>query len=73
MEYVSWQLQQPLITISCHDDLSASDLVGRYLLKGGETVWVDGPLTRAVRKGCLCYLDERGVEHFGILTEGTSD
>lgn len=58
MEYMSWRLKQPLVTISCHDDLTASDLVGRYLLKGGETVWVDGPLTRAVRKGCLCYLDE---------------
>ncbi len=58
MEYMSWRLQQPLITISCHDDLTASDLIGRYLLKGGDTVWMDGPLTRAVRKGCLCYLDE---------------
>ncbi len=58
MEYMSWRLKQPLVTISCHDDLTASDLVGRYLLKGGETTWVDGPLTRAVRKGCLCYLDE---------------
>ncbi len=58
MEYMSWRLQQPLITVSCHDDLTASDLVGRYLLKGGETVWMDGPLTRAARKGCLCYLDE---------------
>ena len=58
MEYMAWRLKQPLITISCHDDQTASDLVGRYLLKGGETVWTDGPLTRAVRKGCLCYLDE---------------
>ena len=58
MEYMSWRLKQPLVTISCHDDQTASDLVGRYLLKGGETVWVDGPLTRAVRKGCICYLDE---------------
>ena len=58
MEYMSWRLKQPLITISCHDDLTASDLVGRYLLKSGETVWMDGPLTYAVRKGCLCYLDE---------------
>jgi len=58
MEYMSWRLERPLVTVACHDDLSASDLVGRYLVKGGETVWVDGPLTRAVRGGCLCYLDE---------------
>jgi nitric oxide reductase NorQ protein len=48
----------PLITVSCHEDLTASDLVGRYLLHGDETVWIDGPLTRAVRNGALCYLDE---------------
>ncbi len=47
-----------LYTVACHDDLAASDLVGRYLLKGGETIWVDGPLTRAVREGAICYLDE---------------
>ncbi|MBI5331811.1 MAG: CbbQ/NirQ/NorQ/GpvN family protein [Betaproteobacteria bacterium] len=58
MEYMAWRLQRPLITVSCHDDLTASDLVGRYLIKGGETVWVDGPLTRAVRVGGICYLDE---------------
>ncbi len=58
MEYMSWRLDRPMITVSCHDDLTASDLVGRYLVKGGETVWVDGPLTRAVRAGSLCYLDE---------------
>ena len=45
-------------TVSCHDDLTAADLTGRYLLKGGDTVWVDGPLTRAVREGGICYLDE---------------
>jgi nitric oxide reductase NorQ protein len=44
--------------VACHDDLSAADLIGRYLLKGGDTVWVDGPLTRAVREGAICYLDE---------------
>ena len=44
--------------MACHDDLSAADLIGRYLLKGGETVWTDGPLTRAVREGAICYLDE---------------
>jgi nitric oxide reductase NorQ protein len=58
MEYMAWRLQRPLITVSCHDDLTASDLVGRYLVKGGETIWVDGPLARAVRAGGICYLDE---------------
>ena len=52
------RLGRPLYTVACHDDLSAADLIGRYLLKGGETVWVDGPLTRAVREGAICYLDE---------------
>lgn len=58
MEYMAWRLQRPLITVSCHDDLTASDLVGRFLVSGGETVWVDGPLARAVRAGGICYLDE---------------
>lgn len=48
----------PLITVACHEDLSASDLVGRYLLAGEETVWIDGPLSRAVCTGAICYLDE---------------
>jgi len=48
----------PLITVACHEDLTSTDLVGRYLLKGDETVWVDGPLTRAVKIGAICYLDE---------------
>jgi len=47
-----------LVTVACHDDLTGSDLVGRYLIKGDETVWIDGPLTRAVRHGTICYLDE---------------
>jgi nitric oxide reductase NorQ protein len=47
-----------LVTVACHEDLTGSDLVGRYLIKGDETVWIDGPLTRAVRHGALCYLDE---------------
>jgi len=47
-----------LITVACHEDLTGSDLVGRYLIKGDETVWIDGPLTRAVRQGAICYLDE---------------
>lgn len=58
MQFLAWHLKRPLITVSCHDDLSTSDLVGRYLVKGGNTVWVDGPLTMAVRKGAICYLDE---------------
>lgn len=58
MEYMAWRLKRPLITVSCHDDLTASDLVGRYLVKGGETVWIDGPLARSVRAGAICYLDE---------------
>ncbi len=48
----------PLITVACHEDLTASDLVGRYLLEGASTRWIDGPLTRAVRTGAICYLDE---------------
>jgi len=58
MEHMAWRLKRPLITVSCHDDLTASDLVGRFLVKGGETTWVDGPLARAVRAGAICYLDE---------------
>jgi nitric oxide reductase NorQ protein len=58
MEHMAWRLKRPLITVSCHDDLTASDLVGRFLVEGGETVWVDGPLARAVRAGAICYLDE---------------
>jgi len=58
MEHMAWRLKRPLVTVSCHDDLTASDLVGRFLVKGGETSWVDGPLARAVRSGAICYLDE---------------
>jgi nitric oxide reductase NorQ protein len=56
--HMASRLGRPLYTVACHDDLSAADLVGRYLLKGGETVWIDGPLTRAAREGAICYLDE---------------
>lgn len=56
--HMAARLGRPLYTVACHDDLSAADLIGRYLLKGGETHWVDGPLTRAVREGAICYLDE---------------
>lgn len=68
VEHMAWRLFQrkaparavdaPLITIACHEDLTATDLVGRYLLQGDSTVWMDGPLTRAVRHGGICYLDE---------------
>ncbi|MFN7008833.1 MAG: CbbQ/NirQ/NorQ/GpvN family protein [Allorhizobium sp.] len=56
--HMAAKLGLPLSTVSCHDDLAAADLTGRYLIKGGDTVWVDGPLTRAVREGGICYLDE---------------
>ncbi|ORX17085.1 AAA family ATPase [Mycolicibacterium wolinskyi] len=58
VEAMAHDLGRPLITVACHDDLTTADLVGRYLLRGDETVWVDGPLTRAVRDGAICYLDE---------------
>jgi nitric oxide reductase NorQ protein len=58
MEHMAWRLKRPLVTVACHDDLTSGDLVGRYLIKGNETVWIDGPLTRAVKVGALCYLDE---------------
>ena len=58
VEAMAHDLGRPLITVACHDDLTTADLVGRFLLRGGETVWVDGPLTRAVREGAICYLDE---------------
>ncbi len=58
VESMAYDVARPLVTVSCHDDLTTADLVGRYLLQGGDTVWVDGPLTRAVREGAICYLDE---------------
>lgn len=58
VEHMAWRLGRPLVTISCHDDLTASDLVGRFLIRHDGTVWQDGPLTRAVRSGAICYLDE---------------
>src|ERR1700752_5338894 len=58
VEHMAWRLERPLITVACHEDLSATDLVGRFLLEGDETVWHDGPLTTAVRHGAICYLDE---------------
>lgn len=58
VEHMAWRLGRPLVTVACHDDLSASDLTGRYLIRGGETEWQDGPLALAARHGAICYLDE---------------
>jgi nitric oxide reductase NorQ protein len=58
VRYMAHRLGRPLVSVACHDDLTASDLVGRFLIRGDETVWVDGPLTQAVRSGAICYLDE---------------
>jgi len=58
IEHMAWRLGRPLVTIACHDDLSASDLIGRFLIRHDGTAWQDGPLTRAVREGAICYLDE---------------
>ena len=63
VEYMAWRLKKksstsPLITVACHEDLTASDLVGRYLIEDQTTKWIDGPITRAARIGAICYLDE---------------
>jgi len=58
VRHMAWRLARPLVTVACHDDLSASDLTGRFLVRGGETVWQDGPLTTAARVGAIAYLDE---------------
>ena len=58
VEYMAQQLERPVYTIACHDDLTASDLVGRHLIGAAGTYWQDGPLTKAVREGAICYLDE---------------
>ncbi len=58
VEHMAWRLKRPLITVACHEDMTAADLVGRYLLDAEGTVWKDGPLTEAVRGGGICYLDE---------------
>ena len=58
VRYMAWRLDRPLITVACHDDLSANDLTGRFVVRGGETLWQDGPLTAAARAGAICYLDE---------------
>jgi nitric oxide reductase NorQ protein len=58
VEYMAWKLGRPLITVACNEDMTASDLVGRYLLEANGTRWLDGPLTTAARIGAICYLDE---------------
>src|ERR1700744_3895185 len=58
LEHMAWRLHRPLITVAAHEDMTAADLVGRFLLVPGETVWHDGPLTLAVRNGAICYIDE---------------
>ena len=58
VEYMAWKLDRPLITVACNEDMTASDLVGRFLLDKDGTVWQDGPLTTAARIGAICYLDE---------------
>ena len=58
LEHMAWKLSRPLVTIACHEDLTASDLVGRYLLRDNQTFWQDGPLSLSVKHGAICYLDE---------------
>src|SRR3979411_2362445 len=58
VEHMAWRLSKPLVTIACHEDMTASDLVGRHLLDASGTRWQDGPLTTAARHGAICYLDE---------------
>ena len=58
VEHMAWKLDRPLLTIACHEDMTAADLAGRFLLSPAGTEWHDGPLTQAVRYGAICYLDE---------------
>ncbi len=58
IEYMAHKLNKPLITVACHEETSATDLIGRYIIKGSETVWQDGPLSKAVKEGAILYLDE---------------
>ncbi len=58
VEHMAARLNKPLITVACHEETSSTDLIGRYIIKGAETLWLDGPLTRAVREGTIIYLDE---------------
>ncbi|MES2641233.1 MAG: CbbQ/NirQ/NorQ/GpvN family protein [Myxococcota bacterium] len=68
VRYMAEQLGRPLITVACQEDLAAADLTGRFLLEGGQTVWRDGPLTRAVREGAICYLDEVVEARADVMT-----
>jgi nitric oxide reductase NorQ protein len=68
VRYMAEKLGRPLITVACQEDLAAADLTGRFLLEGGETVWRDGPLTRAVREGAICYLDEVVEARSDVMT-----
>lgn len=58
IEFMAHKLDKKLITISCHEETSSTDLVGRYIIKGAETIWLDGPLTNAIKEGAIIYLDE---------------
>ncbi len=58
IEYMAAKLEKNLITISCHEETSSTDLIGRFVIKGAETIWLDGPLTTAVKEGAMIYLDE---------------
>ncbi|WP_164111853.1 MULTISPECIES: CbbQ/NirQ/NorQ/GpvN family protein [Sphingobacterium] len=58
VEYMASEMDRQLITVSCHEETSSTDLIGRFIIKGAETIWVDGPLSVAVKNGCILYLDE---------------
>lgn len=58
IEYMAHKMESKLITVSCHEETSSTDLIGRYIIKGAETIWIDGPLTKAVKEGAILYLDE---------------
>ena len=58
VEYMAWKMDKEIITVACHEETSATDLIGRFILKGTEAVWQDGPLTKAVKSGAIIYLDE---------------
>jgi nitric oxide reductase NorQ protein len=68
VRHMAERLGRPLVTVACQEDLAAADLTGRFLLEGGSTVWRDGPLTRAVREGAICYLDEVVEARADVLT-----
>lgn len=68
VRYMAEKLGRPLITVACQEDLAAADLTGRFLLEGGATVWRDGPLTRSVREGAICYLDEVVEARADVMT-----